>query len=158
MLPSLGFQEILLLGILALVVVGPKDLPLMLRKLGRWTARLRGMANEFRSGFDELARQAELDELKKEVDALRRDNVLSDISREIRRPVDYGAIAPPTTPHDVAPHDVTHAAPDPVEPALPPAWDAPAEPLPLEAPTPASTEAAPLENAPIAADPVRSVS
>ncbi len=92
MLPSLGFQEILLLGILALVVVGPKDLPLLLRKLGRWTAKLRGMAQEFRTGFDELARQAELDELKKEVDALRRNNVFSDINREMNKPM------PPVTP------------------------------------------------------------
>lgn len=114
MLPSLGFQEILLLGVLALVVVGPKDLPLMLRKLGRWTARLRGMANEFRTGFDELARQAELDELKKEVDALRRENVLSEISREISRPVDYGGAAtqpaiPPVIPPAI-PHDVSHSS------------------------------------------------
>ena len=39
MLPSLGFNEIVILGILALVVVGPKDLPLLFRKLGRWTAK-----------------------------------------------------------------------------------------------------------------------
>jgi sec-independent protein translocase protein TatB len=94
MLPSLGFQEILLLAVLALVVVGPKDLPLMLRKLGRWTARLRAMAQEFRSGFDELARQAELDELKKEVEALRRDRTFADIRHEITKP----AILPGTLP------------------------------------------------------------
>jgi sec-independent protein translocase protein TatB len=99
MLPSLGFQEILLLGILALVVIGPKDLPLLMRKLGRWTARLRGMAQEFRSGFDELARQAELDELKREVDALRRTTAIQDINRELTRPLptleDYAGIPPP---------------------------------------------------------------
>jgi sec-independent protein translocase protein TatB len=94
MLPSLGFQEILLLAILALVVIGPKDLPLLLRKMGRWTARLRAMAQEFRSGFDELARQAELDELKREVDALRRNQTLSDLRHEITRP----AILPGTLP------------------------------------------------------------
>ncbi|MGE0828284.1 MAG: Sec-independent protein translocase protein TatB [Hyphomonadaceae bacterium] len=94
MLPSLGFQEILLLAVIALVVVGPKDLPLMLRKLGRWTAKLRGMAQEFRSGFDELARQAELDELKKEVEALRQHQTFSELDREIRRP----AILPGTLP------------------------------------------------------------
>jgi sec-independent protein translocase protein TatB len=87
MLPSLGFQEILLLGVLALVVIGPKDLPLMLRKLGRWTAKLRGMAQEFRTGFDELARQAELDELKKEVEALRRSTNLSSLANEITKPI-----------------------------------------------------------------------
>ncbi len=109
MLPGLGFNEILILGVLALVVIGPKDLPLMLRKLGRWTARLRGMAQEFRSGFDELARQAELDELRREVDALRRTTSLNEIGREFSKPLptleDYAglpkpgaAAAPPEAP------------------------------------------------------------
>ncbi len=105
MLPSLGFNEIIILGILALVVVGPKDLPLLFRKLGRWTAKLRGMAQEFRTGFDELARQAELDELKKEVDALRRTTSLQDIRNELTKPLptleDYAGIKP--TPAVAAP-------------------------------------------------------
>ena len=100
MLPSLGFSEILLLGILALVVVGPKDLPLLLRKLGRWTAKLRGMAQEFRTGMDELARQAELDELRKEVDALRRTTNLSSFASEMQKPLptleDYAGAAKPS--------------------------------------------------------------
>ena len=101
MLPSLGFNEIIILGILALVVVGPKDLPLLFRKIGRWTAKLRGMAQEFRTGFDELARQAELDELKKEVDALRRTTSLQDIRSELTKPLptleDYAGIKSPPT-------------------------------------------------------------
>jgi sec-independent protein translocase protein TatB len=102
MLPSLGFQEIVLLGVLALVVIGPKDLPLMLRKLGRWTAKLRGMAQEFRTGFDELARQAELDELRREVDALRRTTNLHEIGRELSKPLptleDYAGVSKPAAP------------------------------------------------------------
>lgn len=102
MLPSLGFQEIVLLGVLALVVIGPKDLPLMLRKLGRWTAKLRGMAQEFRTGFDELARQAELDELKREVEALRRTTSLHEIGRELSKPLptleDYAGVKSPQKP------------------------------------------------------------
>ncbi|MBT9445485.1 MAG: twin-arginine translocase subunit TatB, partial [Hyphomonadaceae bacterium] len=85
MLPGLGFSEVLVLGVIALLVVGPKDLPLMLRKLGRQMARLRGLAAEFRTGFDELARQAELDELKKEVEALRRGQIFSDAEMEQMR-------------------------------------------------------------------------
>lgn len=85
MLPGLGFSEVLVLGVIALLVVGPKDLPLMLRKLGRQMARLRGLANEFRTGFDELARQAELDELKREVEALRRGQVFSEADMEQMR-------------------------------------------------------------------------
>ena len=109
MLPSLGFSEILLLGILALVVVGPKDLPLLLRKLGRWTAKLRGMAQEFRTGMDELARQAELDELRKEVDALRRTTDLRSIASDMQKPLptleSYAGVSPPPPPQtpDLAP-------------------------------------------------------
>jgi sec-independent protein translocase protein TatB len=86
MLPGLGFSEILVVGLIALLVVGPKDLPLMLRKLGRITAKLRAMGQDLRAGFDEIARQAELDELKKEVDALRRHQALTDLQREITPP------------------------------------------------------------------------
>jgi len=117
MLPSLGFNEIIILGILALVVVGPKDLPLLFRKLGQWTAKLRGMAQEFRTGFDELARQAELDELKKEVDALRRTTSLQDIRSELTKPLptleDYAGIK---------------SAPAILAPAVTPALEAPVEP------------------------------
>ena len=59
--------------IVAITVVGPKDLPLMMRKFGRWVSRMRAMAHEFQTSFEDLARQAELDELRKEVEALRRD-------------------------------------------------------------------------------------
>ncbi|RAK52360.1 Sec-independent protein translocase protein TatB [Phenylobacterium deserti] len=72
MFQEIGGTEILLIAIVALIVVGPKDLPVLLRKLGQFMAKLRGMAAEFRSSFDEMARQSELDELRKEVDAMRR--------------------------------------------------------------------------------------
>jgi sec-independent protein translocase protein TatB len=107
MLPSLGFQEIVLLGILALVFIGPKDLPLMLRKLGRWTAKLRGMAQEFRTGFDELARQGELDELRREVQALRNTTSLREIGRELSKPLptleDYAGVSPPAPKAEALP-------------------------------------------------------
>ncbi len=72
MLPEVGGMELLVIAAVALIVVGPKDLPLMLRKLGQFTAKVRGMANEFRASFDEMARQSELDELRKEVEAMRK--------------------------------------------------------------------------------------
>mgnify|MGYP001549855042 CR=1 FL=1 len=71
MLPDLSATHIMLLVVVALVVVGPKDLPGLLRKIGQFMAKLRGMANEFRASFDEMARQSELDELRKEVEAMR---------------------------------------------------------------------------------------
>lgn len=124
MLPSLGFNEIVILGILALVVVGPKDLPLLFRKLGKWTAKLRGMAQEFRTGFDELARQAELDELKKEVDALRRTSSLQEIRSELSKPL--------PTLEDYAGIKSQPAIPPPA--VTPPALEAPVSEAPVETP------------------------
>src|SRR5690349_21302294 len=118
MVPGLSLEHIVILGIIALVVVGPKDLPLLLRKLGQWTARLRGMAQEFRTGFDELARQAELDELKREVEALRNTTNLSSIRNEISKPLgtmeSYAGVSPPppppSAPESAAPADDNGAA------------------------------------------------
>ena len=71
MLPDIGGTELLVIAAVALIVVGPKDLPALLRKLGQFVGRMRGMASEFRASFDEMARQSELDELRREVQAMR---------------------------------------------------------------------------------------
>jgi sec-independent protein translocase protein TatB len=71
MFPEDRFLEILIIGALALIVIGPKDLPVVMRKVGKFVGRMRNMAAEFRASFDELARQSELDELRREVEALR---------------------------------------------------------------------------------------
>ena len=72
MLPEVGMTELLVIAIVALIVVGPKDLPVLLRRFGQFMAKLRGMASEFRASFDEMARQSELDDLREEVEAMRR--------------------------------------------------------------------------------------
>lgn len=71
MLPDIGGTELLVIAAVALIVVGPKDLPALLRKLGQFVGKMRGMASEFRASFDEMARQSELDELRREVQAMR---------------------------------------------------------------------------------------
>ncbi|PXA82764.1 twin-arginine translocase subunit TatB [Caulobacter sp. D4A] len=71
MLPDIGGAELLVIAAVALIVVGPKDLPVLLRKLGQFVGKIRGMAAEFRASFDEMARQSELDELRREVEAMR---------------------------------------------------------------------------------------
>src|ERR1700744_3907309 len=58
-------SEYLLVAIVALVVIGPKDLPRVMRVVGQWVGRARGMARHFRSGFDEMVRQSELEEMEK---------------------------------------------------------------------------------------------
>ncbi len=71
MFPEGRIVDFLIVGIVALIVVGPKDLPVLMRKVGAFLAHMRGMAAEFRASFDEMARQSELDELRREVEALR---------------------------------------------------------------------------------------
>jgi sec-independent protein translocase protein TatB len=71
----MGGVEIVVIALIALIVVGPKDLPVLLRRLGKATAKVRGMAQEFRASFDEMARQSELDELRREVEALRSEHM-----------------------------------------------------------------------------------
>ena len=61
--------ELLVIAIVALVVIGPKELPSMLRSWGKWMAQMRGMASEFRGHVDEMVRQSELDEVKKQLEA-----------------------------------------------------------------------------------------
>lgn len=75
MLPEIGASELLVIAVVALIVVGPKDLPLLLRRIGQFMAKLRNMASEFRASFDDMARQSELDDLRKEVEAMRRGAV-----------------------------------------------------------------------------------
>ncbi|HEX3887499.1 MAG TPA: Sec-independent protein translocase protein TatB [Phenylobacterium sp.] len=76
MFPEGRAVEFLVAAIVALIVVGPKDLPVLLRKLGQFMAKVRSMAAEFRASFDEMARQSELDELRKEVEAMRKGQML----------------------------------------------------------------------------------
>lgn len=76
MLPGIGFSEIFVLGLAALIFIGPKDLPMMMRKLGQMVGKGRRMASEFQAAFDDIARQSELEELKKEIEDLKRSNTL----------------------------------------------------------------------------------
>jgi sec-independent protein translocase protein TatB len=109
MFPEGRALEFLIAAIVALIVVGPKDLPVLLRKFGQFMAKVRAMAAEFRASFDEMARQSELDELRKEVEAMRKGQLadiethapefnqafqdisqgLSDVGVQLNSPVSY---------------------------------------------------------------------
>ncbi|HEX8484113.1 Sec-independent protein translocase protein TatB [Sphingomonas sp.] len=58
-------SELLLVAFVALVVIGPKDLPKAMRVVGYWVGKARGVARQFRSGFDSMVREAELEEMEK---------------------------------------------------------------------------------------------
>ena len=70
---DLTSSKLLILGIVALIVVGPKELPFLLRTIGKYVGMIRRQANEFRAQFDEAMREAELDSIKKDLEAVARD-------------------------------------------------------------------------------------
>ncbi len=97
-----SWSHILILLIVALVVVGPKDLPRLMRIVGQWVGKARSMADEFRKSFDDMARQSELDELRKEIEGLRNQRPLADIERELNRSIIPGDMKSPPEPHMTA--------------------------------------------------------
>ncbi len=62
---DIGFDEMLLVAIVAIVVIGPKDLPMALRTAGRWMGKIRRVSGHFRSGVENMIREAELEEMEK---------------------------------------------------------------------------------------------
>lgn len=62
---DIDMSEFAVIGIVALLVVGPKDLPRLMRTVGQWVGRARGMARHVRSGFDTMVREAEIEEMNK---------------------------------------------------------------------------------------------
>lgn len=135
MLPGIGFSELLLIGLAALIIIGPKDLPMMMRTLGQLMGKGRRMAREFQAAFDDIARQSELDELKKEIQDLRQSNTFksaqddlaayeADVNSAVMRehpvspPPPAAPPAPPAElPPEAAPHADSQDAPPEADPA-----------------------------------------
>ncbi len=67
---DIGWSEFLVIAVVALIVIGPKELPAVLRTVGQWTGKIRRMAGEFQSQFQEAMREAEMADLKKHADDL----------------------------------------------------------------------------------------
>jgi sec-independent protein translocase protein TatB len=75
-----SWQHLSIMLIVALVVVGPKDLPRLMNMAGKWAGKARTMAGEFRKSFDEMARESELSELRKEIDDLKKNNPIAEMT------------------------------------------------------------------------------
>lgn len=67
---DIGWGELLVVGIVALIAIGPKELPAVMRSLGHWMGKIRRMASEFQGQFQEALREAEMDDLKKQAEEL----------------------------------------------------------------------------------------
>ena len=114
MFVDLSWSHILLLLVVALVVVGPKDLPRLMREVGRWAGKARAMADQFRKSFDEMARQSELDELRREIDELRTMRPIADAQRHVSE-----AILPPDLMSQPPMADDVPPAPEPASETTP---------------------------------------
>ena len=82
---DIGMDEMALVAVVALIVIGPKDLPQVLRMCGRWVRKARELAGEFQRGVDDMMRETELDELKTQVSKVADPNALK---REIEKTID----------------------------------------------------------------------
>lgn len=109
-------SKLLLLGIVALIVIGPKDLPVLLRTLGKYVGIIRRQAAEFRAQFEEAVRESELDQLKKDVESMGAEAEASmrDAERTVTTELDAAKtevesatdVALLEKPQDVQPYDV----------------------------------------------------
>jgi sec-independent protein translocase protein TatB len=158
---DLGWGKIVIIAVIALVVIGPKELPAVLRTVGQWMGKIRRMAAEFQGQFQEAMREAEMADLKKSIDAITDAtrgigsgfDPLSSVTKNIEsafqeKPSETpptpaatgelaGTPAPTTEPSVAAEPPVTIEPPVPTEPApAPPVAEAAA---PAEAVTPAPT-------------------
>ena len=137
MLLDLGWSELLLIGVVALVFIGPKDLPKALRVAGFWLRKARTLSREFQSSIDQMIREAELDDIRQEIKKASE----IDLDREFRNTVDptgslEESLKPPAAPDFFNLNRPSPAADTaaPAEGAPPPEEPAAAEPAP---PTPA---------------------
>jgi sec-independent protein translocase protein TatB len=133
---DIAWSELALIGAVALIVIGPKDLPRVMRSLGQWTRRARAMAAEFQRNLDEMMREAELDEIRKEVEKVSPAEFKSNLEKlvdakgiEEAAKVDVPVMTPAPT---IAPEPTPEPTPTPAPTVKPRATR---KPKPVPAPT-----------------------
>jgi len=130
---DIGWPELLLIGVVALVVIGPKDLPRALRVAGYWVRKARTLSREFQGSVEQMIREAELDEMRQDL----KKATEFDIEKEFNKTIDPDgglaeSIRPPDIPDhfDEAPKTVAALPEADLEPELP--LPAPGEPRAVE--------------------------
>lgn len=146
-----SWGELLLIGVVALIVIGPKELPGVLRMIGQWVGKIRRMAAEFQSQFHEAMREAEMADLKKQVDDI------NDAARGLTRhfdPLSLDSTRPTgSTPPDVPAPSSTPPAATTADATAAPSTDPQSAPSDSSAPEPAAPPVAEKRDAPAASQP-----
>lgn len=142
---DLTSSKLLILGLVALIVVGPKELPMLLRTIGKYMGMIRRHANEFRAQFDEAMRETELEQLKKDVEGVGRD--MQATMREAEQSVEREVAAANAEVESAMTTPPADVPPEPSTPAIDQIPGAAAETPPLSSP-PATVgaEAAPQKS------------
>ena len=135
MLFDLSMTELMLIGVVALVVIGPKDLPKALRVAGFWVRKARTLSREFHSSVEQMIREAELDEMRQEL----KKATEIDLEKEFRQTVDpTGSLAESLKPPELPKFSDADLPATPATETVARALEAPA----TETPEPAAPEAA----------------
>ncbi len=133
---DVSWTEILVIGAAALIFIGPKELPGALRTIGRFVSKARGMARDFQSNVEEMVRESELDELRKQVSSAATGDFTRDIEKQIDPKGDIAAaFAPPELP------SLDSSSPGTTTPGAAQASPPPSAPEPASQQTPAADEA-----------------
>lgn len=136
---DIAWSHLAVIAVVALLVIGPKDLPRVLRTLGVWVGKARAIAREFQGSLDQMIREAELEEMKKQVEAASNLN----LERELENTIDPGG----ELKRDLSESALTSTS------SSPPPGATPAEPV-VEAPQPAHATEPPQPTEPV--EPVKS--
>jgi sec-independent protein translocase protein TatB len=110
---DIGWSEMAVIMLVALIVIGPKDLPRLARTLGQWVAKGRGMAREFQRSLEDMAREAELHDVKREIEKVGRMDIKKSIEKTIDPTGDLNRAFDPTkSASSTTPAKASAAAPN----------------------------------------------
>jgi sec-independent protein translocase protein TatB len=82
---DIGWTELVVIAVVAILVIGPKDLPRAMRTVGKYSGKMKRMARDFQSQFNEALREAELDEVKREVQSIAKIDPMADLKKDLAR-------------------------------------------------------------------------
>nr|HEV8011571.1 Sec-independent protein translocase protein TatB [Bradyrhizobium sp.] len=140
---DIGWSELVVIAVVALIAIGPKELPGVLRMVGQWMGKARKMAAEFQGQFQEAMREAEMADLKKSFDEVREaasgftgGNVMTSLQKDVSESLRIDDVEKPAASTDAPAISTDTPA---VAEATTPAIDLPAIPTTAEAPTPATS-------------------